>query len=111
MKRFQFMGNSDDTFGEYSETKDDYDNCASGEPIQYEVSLSDGSGILVTGIYGGKHGMGNGCWMIGVESLDEDKPVDWVINMYPSHLDYHNLLIVVAPDDAVCRHRKSEEGV
>ncbi len=109
MKKYVFEGASDDTFGEYNETQVDYDNCASGEPIQFKVQAPDGSGVLVTGIYGGKYEMGNGCWMIGVESLDEDEPVDWDIRTFPSYEGYRNRVVIVAPEDSVCKLVKETE--
>lgn len=99
MKVFRFQGYSDDTFGEYNITNDDYDNCASGTPIQYELKTPDGSGIIVTGLYNSKITKGDG-WMIGVNIISEDKPVDWNITLQPSHEGYRNQLIVEASDDA-----------
>lgn len=98
MQEFKFEGCSDDTFGEYGVTNDDYDNCASGEPIRFQLITPDGAGIIVTGCYGEK--LGNGCWMIGAELLDEDKPVDWKITMNIAHEGYRNQMIVLAPDEA-----------
>ncbi len=37
MPILRFEGYSDDTFGEVAHFKDDYDNCASGKPIEYLV--------------------------------------------------------------------------
>jgi len=48
MQEFKFEGCSDDTFGEYGVTNDDYDNCASGEPIRFQLTMPDGAGIIVT---------------------------------------------------------------
>jgi len=104
---YVFEGHSDDTFGEYGQTNDDYDNCASGEPIRYRLATPDGAGIVVTGMhcYPGQVGAG---WMIGVETLYEDMPVDWPTTMRPSYEGYRNQLTVEAPDDAelVCLNRK-----
>lgn len=70
MPILRFEGYSDDTFGEVAHTKDDYDNCASGEPIEYLVSdWATGNAIVVTG----QHCPGNsGSWMIGVANHDPD---------------------------------------
>jgi hypothetical protein len=38
-KTLRFEGFSDDTFGELT-TREDYDNCASGEPITFLVKSS-----------------------------------------------------------------------
>lgn len=54
MPILRFEGYSDDTFGEVAHFKDDYDNCASGKPIEYLVlgPAIDGQpqlGVVVTG--------------------------------------------------------------
>jgi len=51
MKTLWFEGSSDDTFGmTQSANADDYDNGASGEPIEWRVwSPSEDAGIIVTG--------------------------------------------------------------
>jgi hypothetical protein len=104
MKEFKFEGYSDDTFGEYAETSDDYDNCANDTPIRYKLSTPDGTGVIVTGRYSPDD---SGCWEIGVHAISEEKQVDWKISMNPSHAKYCNQLIVIAPDDAelVCLNR------
>jgi len=68
MPTLRFEGYSDDTFGEVLHTKDDYDNCASGRPIEYLVTdPSTGLGVVVTG----QHCPGNsGSWLIGVANHD-----------------------------------------
>lgn len=99
MKTFKFQGYSDDTFGEYAITNEDYDNCASGKPIQFELKTPDGAGIVITGLYCNQINKGDG-WMIGVNTINEDKPIDWEVSMNPSHEGYRNQLIVIAPDDA-----------
>ena len=70
MPILRFEGYSDDTFGEIAHTKDDYDNCASGEPIEYLVAhRASGTGVVVTG----QHCPGkSGSWMIGVANWDPD---------------------------------------
>lgn len=97
MKTLQFEGYSDDTFGEMT-SRIDSDNCANGKPIQFDVKTPDGTGVRVSGCYGSQ--LGNGCWMIGAEALDEDKPVDWPIRLYPSHEGYRGRMEIDAPDDA-----------
>lgn len=110
-KRYVFEGGSDDTFGEYSITQDDYDNCASGEPIRWKLSLPDGSGLLVVGVYATNAlvSPADG-WMIGVATLLENRPVDWPVMMEPSHGGYRNRLIVEAPVEArlVCLTREED---
>lgn len=99
MKEFIFMGCSDDTFGEYGVTQDDYDNCSSGEPIQYKLSVGD-SGLVITGCYASAYVSKGDGWMIGVSNLNEDKPVDWNISLDPCFKGYKGKLVVVAPDNA-----------
>ena len=102
MRTFQFEGASDDTFGEYNQTNEDYDNCASGKPIQFKLSTPDGEGVLVTGIYC-LEGVWKNCsgWSIAVATLDEDKPLNgWTFELKPDHEGYRNQLTVVAPDSA-----------
>lgn len=99
MKTFRFQGYSDDTFGEYEQTNDDYDNCGSGTPINFVLQDSSGAGVVVTGCYCNESiNKGDG-WMIGVAALDEDHSVkDWSFELNPSHEGYRNSLTVIAPD-------------
>lgn len=68
-KVFEFIGHSDDTFGEYGVTNDDYDNCASGDVISYLISdPNTGATLRVTG----QHCPGDAqSWRIGVD-IDEE---------------------------------------
>ena len=110
MSKFVFEGQSDDKFGECEQTNDDYDNCATSEPIWYELKTPDGAGIVVTGMYGNDINRGGG-WLIGVEIIDEYKPVDWTITMNVSHGGYRNQLIVEAPEDAQLRCLNKSDDV
>jgi len=76
MPTLRFEGYSDDTFGEYAHTNDDYDNCASGKPIQYAVvDPKTGLGVVVTGQY--CYGRATS-WMIGVANYRDNKDFpDW----------------------------------
>lgn len=102
----RFEGYSDDTFGEVGYFMDDYDNGASGKPIEYLVlgPVIDGEiqqGIVVTG----QHCPNNShTWMIGVagydpEYLDVDFP-RWPMRIEPQ--DYRNgfqpSLVIDAPE-------------
>ena len=73
MPVLKFEGYSDDTFGEYAHTSDDFDNCASGSPIVYKVSANNES-LLVVGQHCPDTATG---WMIGIARADEDndKPI------------------------------------
>lgn len=96
MKEYVFEGYSDDTFGEYNVTNDDYDNCAADEPIDFSLTTPDGAGLLVRGRFGIAGG-----WLIGVAVLDEEKPVSWPVTLNPAHDGYRNQCRIEAPDDAV----------
>lgn len=105
MKNFTFQGNSDDTFGEYNVTKDDYDNCASGAPIEYLITAEGVSGgVLVTGQYARRD---LASWEISIAaydpSADDDPMPDWPITIRRSDRGYSPLLIIAAPDNAVLR--------
>jgi len=108
MKRLIFEGHSDDTFGEYGVTHDDYDNCASGNPIIWEVR-GDGTGLLVHGQYGcGKWPQRvPGCWVIGVQPF-EDNWCGWPMRFELADNGYSPRLIIDAPDDVTidCLNRK-----
>lgn len=113
MPTLRFEGYSDDTFGEVLHTKDDFDNCASGEPIEYLVEdPATGLGIVVTG----QHCPGNsGSWMIGVANHDPDccdcDFPRWPMRIEPQNYrnGFNPALIIEAPDGAtvICLQRKS----
>lgn len=115
MKTLAFEGYSDDTFGEYNITRDDYDNCASGKPIRYLITVPDHpGGMLVVG----QHGRDDlECsWMIGVGAYDpehDDVPLpSWPVRMLPStRTPYSPRLEVDAPDNFVltCLERQPEK--
>lgn len=103
MKEFQFQGRSDDTFGEYNTTRHDYDNCASGKPIEYLITAPGViGGVLVTGQYGRRD---IASWEISVAAYDkahaDNHLPPWPIYFDHSESDYSPLLVVEAPDDAV----------
>lgn len=105
MKTFTFQGNSDDTFGEYNVTSDDYDNCASGKPIEFLITAEGvPGGVLVTGQYALRD---LASWEISIASYDpqgDDIPLpDWPITFQRSDRGYSPLLIIGAPDNAVLR--------
>lgn len=113
MKTYVFQGYSDDAFYEDGVTRASIDSF--DEVMQLEVVMPDGAGVCVTGAYdvavkGGIGRLGKGCWMIGVEALDENKPVDWPITCRPSCDGYRGEMAVVAPDEArLCfRNRDGE---
>jgi len=107
MKTLRFEGYSDDTFGELT-TREDYDNCASGEPIIFKVwSGQANDGLYVFGQYCPGPLTG---WMIGVGRLNDDDDQhmpDWPIRLQ-SGIDrdrsYSPQLIIDAPDDVIISH-------
>lgn len=112
-KLLTFEGFSDDTFGETTTFKDDYDNCASGKPIEYLVE-TDQHAIVVTGQFCPNH---SGSWLIGVSNYDPDHEdcdfPDW--NIYIEKQDYRNgfnpRLVIEAPDDVriKCFQKKDDD--
>ena len=86
MNTMKFEGHSDDTFGEYGVTNIDFDNCASGNPIQFLLEAPDGNRLVVTGIY--TH---TGVWSIGICTEEDmalpDWPMRWGANGYTTTLE------------------------
>jgi len=113
MKTLIFGGYSDDTFGEITPCGDDYDNCASGKPIEWLVkSESEGAALLVVG----QHAPGAaGGWLVGVApwgGSHDDAPIPaWPIRIRPGDRPYSPALEVDVPEDAtiVCLQREAEE--
>lgn len=103
MKTFCFEGYSDDTFGEYGSTKEDWDNCANGHPFVVSVwSASEKTGLYVWGWYAGKQWPKEapGCWMIGVQQWDEDIALPrWNIRYSNGESGYTPSLLLDVPDD------------
>lgn len=99
----EFEGASDDTFGECTPRGDDYDNCASGEPIEWLVTAPNGDSLLVVGQY--CPGTATG-WLVGVARSNpgDDKPIpNWLITIGPGSREYTPKLTVNAPDGATIR--------
>jgi hypothetical protein len=95
----RFEGKSDDTFGEYAHTNDDYDNCASGKPIEWLVAHREsGVGLIVTGQYCPG---ASGGWLIGIanwdpDGLDTDMP-QWPMRFERAERTYSPALVIEAP--------------
>src|SRR5687767_1544276 len=94
-------GSSDDTFGVYGAgPDDDYDNCASCEPIVFRVSsVSDGS-LLIVGQYAPK--FAGGVWLVGIvpDASDDEHPIpEWPMHFQRSERPYSPQLIIEAPND------------
>jgi hypothetical protein len=114
MKTLRFEGSSDDTFGEMT-TREDYDNCASGEPIIFKVfSKAADEGFYVVGQYCPGPLTG---WMIGVGRHHEDD--DAHMPAWPMRIEqslgkhptpYSPTLIIEAPDDVTVEHVEEDEG-
>jgi hypothetical protein len=108
MKTLRFEGFSDDTFGELT-TREDYDNCASGDPIVFLVSSSEGS-LLVTGQYCPGDATG---WQISIARADEDDdtPIPaWPMRIEHAERSYSPRLVIEAPDDVTVTHQPQREG-
>lgn len=109
--RLRFEGRSDDTFGEYAHFRDDYDNCASGNPIVWRIDAGDAGGMYVWGQYSGRDWPRDapGCWVIGVQRLDDDIPIPgWPLRVDNADNGYSPALVIDAPDDAslTCLNRE-----
>jgi hypothetical protein len=107
MPILRFEGYSDDTFGEVEHFKDDYDNCASGRPIEYLVEHKEtGLGLVVTG----QHCPGNsGSWLIGVAIHDPELD-DPDLPRWPMRIEAQNYrngfqpsLVIDAPEGLTIR--------
>jgi hypothetical protein len=109
MPTLRFEGYSDDTFGEYAVTNEDYDNAASGKPIRFRVE-ADGLALIVSGQYAPK---GTGGWLIGVASIDEPNGDDiplppWPIRIGPgTDRPYTPALYIDVPDGFTLKHVRS----
>ena len=115
MKVICFEGYSDDTFGWFNQgnvnSGDDYDNCASGEPIMWVVeSESTDECMLVFGQYCPELATG---WMIGVAKFDEkyDCPLPaWTMGFARGRKSYSPRLVIEVPDDAIVTNVVNREG-
>lgn len=116
MKTLAFEGHSDDTFGEYLVTNDDYDCCASGALIVFRVTAADESdknlvaGLHVCGQYSGAGWQDEqpGCWLVGLQQLEEYIPLpDWPMRWKISDRGYSPRLEIDVPDNVrlVCLNR------
>ena len=98
MPTLRFEGFSDDTFGETLHTKDDFDNCASGDPIEYLVKHGKDAVLVV-----GQYARCDECsWMISVASWDpnhEDRPLpSWPMRIEKGEAPYSPAFIIEAPE-------------
>jgi len=101
MKRYEFSGNSDDTFGEYNITNIDRDNCASEAPISFLIQSGEDH-MVVVGHYWIHPDAG--CWTIGITPLDEDVNIpNWPVSFTLSDNGYSPTMAVEVPDDAVLK--------
>lgn len=103
MPRLIFEGHSDDTFGEYGHTMQDYDCCASGALIVFSVIVDDNGikGLRVVGQYGSTDWPDSlpACWLIGVMQLDEDIAIpNWPMKFETAKSGYSPKLFIEAPD-------------
>ena len=113
MPRLEFTGYSDDTFGEYSHFKDDYDCCASGALIVYQLRCGD-ERMNVVGQYAGKGWPDDcpGCWLIGVQQAEEGVPIPkWPISFEEGAMEYSTTMVIEAPDgvEMKCLNRMEDD--
>lgn len=98
MQTLKFHGYSDDTFGEYGVTNQDYDNCASGKPIQCIVDCGERGRVMVVGQYSDVS-MDSGCWLVGLTKVgEEDKLPDWNFRFEKSDCEYSPALLMDLPE-------------
>ena len=112
MPKLIFEGHSDDTFGEYNHTKDDYDCCGSGAMIVFSVT-DESEGLNVVGQYANASWPDEcpACWMIGVQPIEEDVPIpNWPMRFETAKNGYSPRLVIDAPSGVVvrCMNRESE---
>lgn len=108
--KFRFEGYSDDTFGEYGVTNDDYDNSASGKPIEWLVQAPNGEALIVFGQYT----PGNaGGWVVGVSTYDpnsDDVPLpEWPMRITSGERPYTPALHIDAPAGSTIRCLQSSD--
>jgi hypothetical protein len=107
--QLRFEGYSDDTFGEYLLTGDDFDNCASGAPIRWRVTHPDVlGGVIVVGQYAPGDASG---WLIGVVPFSpgrDDVPLPaWPMWFERGEFAYSPALYIEAPEgvEVTCLER------
>lgn len=99
----RFEGSSDDTFGEVSHFRDDYDNCASGKHIDWVVTAPGVTGgLVVSGQYGRNATKKlSVSWQIGVAPYDpthDDVPApEWPMRFERGSRPYSLALVIEAP--------------
>jgi len=110
VKELRFVGYSDDVFGEYQTFDDQYDCCASGEPIVYEVYANTGR-LLVVGQYVPDTSPSD-CWMIGIQLAEEGESLPPWTMRFESEILYSHALVIEAPDDVeiCCVNREEKEA-
>lgn len=98
--QLRFEGYSDDTFGEYQHTNDDYDNCASGKPIEWLVQAPNGDAMIVFGQY--EPGSAGG-WVIGVGTKGDQGVPPWPMHLTSGERPYSPALHIAAPTGTTIR--------
>lgn len=93
---YKFYGYSDDTFGEHCVTNIDYDNCADGKPITFQMTdTNTNKSMYITGWYSR---YGNGAWGIETAPVDTYNMPDWTMRILFE--DYTAVLEIDVPDNA-----------
>ena len=101
MRKLQFSGYSDDTFGLINDIELDFDNCGDCTPIVFKIfSSSESNGLLIGGQYYPKNFNG---WTIMVSPLldvEDYETVMWKQTLYfDSTLSKNIILEIEVPDD------------
>lgn len=114
MKRIHFYGSSDDTFGwdiPAIDPGDDYDNCANGTAIVWQIRSKSEGALNVVGMYAPKGGHAP-CWVIGIQQTGDEAQLPLWRTEFHNHPDcrYSPQLRMDIPDDATlhCLSAKKE---
>jgi hypothetical protein len=110
MPTLKFEGYFDNLFGEYGHTNDEYDNCASGEPIKWIVrDPATGFAVIVTG----QHCPDECCWLIGISNGTDNAPfMAWPMRLESRENSYGDeaRLVIEAPDSVEVRCLTREQN-
>lgn len=83
--------------------KNDHDTCAR-DGVHVEVAIGDV--LIVRGFYGVPWNT-LGLWTLGVEPMDEDRPVPWPVRVVTSARGYSMAIEVDCPEDTRVEVRES----
>ena len=112
MKPLRFHGYSDDTFGEYGRTGQDFDDCGEGQIRICRVQDPRGEGLHVIGVYPTMPGRWPrdfpACWTVGIAPLVENGHLPpWPMIWYQD--GYTPVLELDAPADVTLEWMQEED--